>query len=125
MAEALNVFLRWLHVAAAALLVGGMFYGRLVPPESQERAARAFQPVVLAAILSLLLSGLWNIFNNPGHSTRYWTVLALKLLLALHIFAVALIVARPRQERRGRLMTGTAVSGLIVILLSAWLRRIF
>ncbi len=63
--------------------------------------------------------------TNPGHSVLYHTLLGIKLLLALHVFAAALLVTRPRNPRRTRLMTGTVISGLIIVALSAYLRRIY
>jgi hypothetical protein len=47
-----------------------------------------------------------------------------KVLLALHVFAVALLLGKAGvpNEKRMRMMTGTAISGLAIALLSAWLR---
>ena len=50
-------------------------------------------------------------------------MLGIKLLLVAHIFSVAIITAAPGHPRRRRLFTGAAVSGLIVIAISAYLRR--
>jgi uncharacterized membrane protein len=137
MADALFVFMRWLHLTSMATLVGGMVFGRLVmaaaesklAPDAREafasHAARAYRPLVVAAIICLLLSGTYNILTNPGHSVLYHTLLGIKLLLALHVFAVALLITRPRNPRRARLMTGTIISGLIIVALSAYLRRIY
>ncbi len=120
-----------------ATLVGGMLFGRLVmvasesklAPEARAafegRAARAYRPLVIASIVCLLLSGTYNILTNPGHSVLYHALLGIKLLLVLHVFAVALLITRPRNPRRARLMTGTVVSGLIIIAISAYLRRIY
>ncbi len=137
MADALFVFMRWLHLTSMATLVGGMLFGRLVmvasesklAPEAREafagRAARAYRPLVVASIICLLLSGTYNILTNPGHSVLYHTLLGIKLLLVLHVFAAALLITRPGNPRRARLMTGTVISGLIIIAISAYLRRIY
>jgi hypothetical protein len=56
---------------------------------------------------------------------RYHIVLGIKLVLVAHVFAVALLIVQPKNPRRVRLMTGAFLSGLAIILISAYLRRIF
>jgi hypothetical protein len=41
------------------------------------------------------------------------------------VFAVAILVVQPHRPRRVRMMAGTAISGLVIIAISAYLRRIF
>jgi putative copper export protein len=137
MADALFVFMRWLHLTSMATLVGGMLFGRFVmtasedklAPDAREafgaRAAAAYRPLVMTAIAGLLVSGTYNVLTNPGHSMLYHTLLGIKLLLVLHVFAVALLVTRPQNPRRARLMTGMVISGLIIVAISAYLRRIY
>lgn len=137
MPEVLSVFMRTLHITSVIALLGGLFYARatLLPslkrtaPDAraalEEAAAARFRPVALAAIAGFLLSGLYNLFSNPGHSPRYHMLLGIKLLLVLHVFAVAMLATRPVNPRRGRLLTGTVVSGLAIVIISAYLRRIF
>ncbi|HWB85298.1 MAG TPA: hypothetical protein VG675_14235 [Bryobacteraceae bacterium] len=137
MAEVLNLLMRWLHIASAVALIGGILFARLVmtpamqslAPESRKdlgnRAAAAFRPLVYAGIAGLILSGVYNIVSNPGHSARYHMLLGIKLLLAAHVFAVAILIVKPDNPRRTRMMTGTLISGLIIILIAAYLRRIF
>jgi hypothetical protein len=90
-----------------------------------ERAAAAYRPVVFVAIAGLLVSGLYNILSSPGHTVRYHIVLGIKLLLVAHVFAVSLLIVRPHNPRRARMMTGAFISGLIIVLISVYLRRIF
>lgn len=137
MLEALSVILRWLHITSAATLVGGFFYARMaavpagevVSPESRERfaerAAAAFRPFSYAAIAGLLLSGLYTIFTTPGHTPRYHMLLGIKILLALHVFTAVQLIGKPGRAGRPRLMRGAFVSGLAIILISAYLRRIY
>ena len=137
MPEIVNVLVRWVHITSVVTLIGGILYGRLVlwpglqtlAPDVrrtlEETTAAAFRPLVLAAILGLSLSGTYNILSNPGHTPRYHMLLGIKLLLVLHVFAVALLVTKPKSPRRGRMMTGTLISGLAIIVISAYLRRIF
>jgi len=125
MAEIPLVLMRWLHISSAAILIGGMLYGRLVGGTEQNQAARRFRSLAWYAVAALIFSGVFNIVNNPGHSARYHMLLGVKLLLAAHVFGIAAVVARGNHPRTGRLMTGAAISGLIIIAISAYLRRIF
>jgi putative copper export protein len=137
MADALFVLMRWLHLTSMATLIGGMLFGRFVMISSEDmlapdardtfgaRAARAYRPLVLAAVMGLIVSGTYNLLTNPGHTTTYHILLGVKLLLVAHVFAVAFLVTQPKNPRRARLMGGTVVSGLIIIAISAYLRRIF
>jgi len=137
MPDALSAIMLWLHIASIAILIGGLLYGSLVlrsmaevaPPDVaqaiSERTAKRFRPRVYITILALVFSGLYNLLSTPGHSTRYKILFAVKILLVLHVFAVAILAVRPKVERRARRMYGAAISGLVVILLSAYLRRIF
>jgi hypothetical protein len=137
MKEVLPVLMRWLHISAATLLVGGLLYGRLVlkatseslSPDVVEKlsdsAAAVFRPRVIACVLALLLSGVYNILITPGHTTRYHIWLGIKLLLALHVFAAGLLATRPGNPRRARMMAGAGLSGLIVILIANYLKGIY
>jgi uncharacterized membrane protein len=137
MFEALGIFMRWLHIASVVTLVGGMVYGAavLVPATGvlaaevrqvlTDKAAALFRPLVLCAIGALLLSGGYNLATNPGHHRLYYILLSVKLLLAAHVFAVGILLVTRNPEHRGRLLTGSALSGLIIILISAYLRHTF
>ena len=137
MAEALSVFMRWLHLSSVAVLIGGMVYGRVVmtasarelAPEArtplEERAAARFRPIVVAAMVCLMLSGVYNVASNTGHTTRYYVLLGVKLLLVAHIFAAAILSTQPRNPRRARQMAGAAISGIAVISISAYLRAFY
>ena len=39
----------------------------------------------------------------------------IKILLVLHVFAVALLITQPKNPKRARMMTGTLISGLIIL----------
>jgi putative copper export protein len=137
MGDMLGVFMQWLHFSSLAMLIGGILYGRLVmlpasaalAPDAREalgdRAAAAFRPFVLAAICGLVVSGLYNILTHPGHRPIYQTLLGIKLLLVLHVFIVALLIAQPGHPRRARMMTGVVISGLAIIAIAAYLQHIF
>lgn len=137
MADVLFVLMRWLHISSVATLIGGMIFGRVVmahaaeglSPDSREsfmdKAAMLYRPLVFTAMAALLISGTYNILSNLGHTPLYHMLLGIKLLLVMHVFAVALLVARPHNPRRPRLMAGAAMSGLAIIAISAYLRHIF
>jgi hypothetical protein len=137
MGDVLGVIMRWLHFSSLATLIGGILYGRLVmvpsiaalvPDEREalaDRAAVAFRPFVLAAICGFVVSGVYNILTHPGHRPIYQVLLGVKLLLVLHVFTVALLVTRPGNPHRTRMMTGAAIFGLAIIAISAYLGHIF
>jgi len=137
MADALIVFMRWLHISSMMTLIGGILFGRLVMTPAAaalsldtraalgERAAAAFRPLVGSAVAGLLISGIYNILSNPGHTVKYHMFLGIKLLLVMHVFAVAWLIVQPNNQRRARQMMGALISGLCIILISAYLRRIY
>jgi len=137
MFEPLGILMRWLHIASVATLIGGMLYGWLVmvpasgvlPADARkalaDRTAALYRPLVFGAIAALLVSGGYNLLTNPGHNTLYYLMLTIKLLLVAHVFAVGIVLVTKNPEHRGRLFAGAAISGLIVILISAYLRRTF
>ncbi|MGA2594962.1 MAG: hypothetical protein ABSH32_34120 [Bryobacteraceae bacterium] len=137
MFEALGILMRWLHIASVATLIGGMLYGWLVMVPAAgalaadarkaltDRTAALYRPLVFGAIAALLVSGGYNLLTNPGHNTLYYLMLTIKLLLVAHVFAVGIVLVTKNPEHRGRLFAGAAISGLIVILISAYLRRTF
>jgi hypothetical protein len=80
---------------------------------------------VIACVLALLLSGVYNILTSPGHHQWYQIWLGIKLLLALHVFAAGFLATRPGNPRRSRIMAGAGLSGLIVILIADYLKNIY
>ena len=137
MFETLGICMRWLHIASVATLIGGMIYGWLVLVPATavlavdarkalyERTAALFRPLVFGAIAALLVSGGYTLATNPGHNISYYVLLGIKLLLVAHVFAVGIVLVTKNPEHRGRLFAGGAISGLIIILISAYLRRNF
>ena len=132
-----GLIMRWLHLASAATLTGGLLFAWLalgrataglakdVCQDISDQASAHFRPLVVAATIGLLLSGIYNILSAPGHSRLHQIVLVVKLLLAAHILSAAILSARPHNPRRTRQVAGAAISALIVIFLSVWLRRNF
>ncbi|MCS7313966.1 MAG: hypothetical protein RMI94_00185 [Bryobacterales bacterium] len=124
--ELLRILMRWLHVASAALLVGGMFYSRFVAEDCLQAARERLRPWLWGTIAGLVASGLYNLHAATGHSRYYWMWMIIKLLLALHVFASAglALAARTEAERRRR-AGSAAVSGLVLLAIAAYLRRIY
>ena len=131
-----STFMRWLHLSSMAALVGGALYarfgmaraGRGFSPETAKAVegatAEAYRPFVFAAIAGILISGFYQILTVPGHSPLYHMLLGVKILLALHVFAVAVGAAAPGCARRARLLTGALISSAAILFIASWLRRI-
>ena len=76
-------------------------------------------------IVGILAAGVYQLMiriSSVPHN--YHAVFGAKLLMVMHIAAVLLLTTKPEMEeaKRARLLTGAAVSGLGVLLLSAVLR---
>ena len=136
MGDLVAIALRWLHVISAITLLGGFFYARLVavpalsalPAEARRdiagQLAARFKPWMLAAAAGLIGSGLYNFLTKTYVLPGFHLVFGLKMLLALHIFAVGGLLGKAGVEetKRARWMTGVVASGVAVVLLSAYLR---
>ena len=136
MADILTALMRWVHLASVITLVGGIVFWRFVmdpstkkiSPEDyrelEEGAATHFRPVVYTVMATLVLSGLYNYLIKPGHTAFYQALFGIKILFVLHILSVTILATAPNNARRGRLLFGAALSGLIVVLISAYLKGI-
>ncbi len=136
MTDALNVLMRWMHITSVVTLAGGVLYARLVivpavaslPPDLRESLGDAmaarYRSLLYLAMLLLTGSGIYNMVMNTGRGPLYQSLLGTKLLLVLHVFAVGLLIVKPSNPKRERQMTGIAISGAIIIALSAVLRQL-
>ena len=136
MGEILTALMRWVHISSVVTLIGGIIYARFVAipsagslsPDARtafdEGAAAHFRPLVFAAMVGLVISGLFNYLSKPGHSVLYSSLFGVKILLVLHVFSVAILATAPRNPRRARQLFGAAVSGLTIVLISAYLKGI-
>ncbi len=141
----MDIFSRWLHIAAAAVAVGGLVYARLVLAPAlqvlgeEDRAkflgklSASLKPLAVTVIIALVASGIYNLLNvlqGGGVGASYHMVFAVKFLLAVHVFGMLYLVAMPpsgdsaRDAKRPRLMAGAAISGLIILALGAYLRTL-
>jgi uncharacterized membrane protein len=140
-----DIISRWLHIAAAAVAVGGLVYARFVVFPSLQllsedtRAMLSAQfsarlkPIALSAVAALFLSGVYNLYRVLERGivdSTYHAVFGLKFLLALHLFAMLFLLSAPpsgdaaRDARRPRLMLGAVISGLLILALGAYLRTL-
>lgn len=116
----LSVLMRWLHISSVAVLLGGVVHARF----GGQLVGEKFRGWLNGAMLGLLVSGIYNFLTKASFPKGYHMWFGIKMLLALHIFAVATLLARgagdPAKQRRWA--TGVAISGFTVILISAVLR---
>jgi hypothetical protein len=136
MGDILSPLVRWVHISSVILLLGGIVFWRFVmdpstkkiSPEDykelEEGAASHFRPLVYIVMLTLVLSGIYNYLAKPGHSTAYEILIGVKLLLVLHVISVTILATAPNNARRGRQLFGAAISGVFIVLISAFLKGI-
>lgn len=135
--------MQWVHVMAAVVGIGGMAFLllflipslRVLDVEQRDALFRAvagrFRWASWSAIFLLLISGLFNIrrFYWEEPWDKAWKFLALKISLSFALFAITLALTIPLKvfdRLRARLRTWLIVAlslGVVVILLSAYLRR--
>jgi uncharacterized membrane protein len=135
--------MQWVHLMAAVVGLGGMGFMLLIlipslgvlGAEQREALSRAvagrFRWATWSAVTLLLLSGLYNIrryyWEEPWG--RAWKLLTLKTLLSFGLFGIVLALTIPlrwfeplRTHRRLWLLIAFTL-GVIVVLISAYLRR--
>ncbi len=143
--------LRWAHILAAMVAVGGLFYARfgllpalqLLDEETREKLhdgiRRRWLPWVIGSITLLLASGLANflIFNDAAQAwedgtwmkqTKYHALFGVKFLLALGVFYFASgLVGRGEgtawmRSNRGKWLSVTLLLAVGVVMISGWMR---
>jgi uncharacterized membrane protein len=139
----LSTFVQWVHVSAAVLGVGGIAFlsiiflpsMRTLSPDQRETVLKAvlgkFRWVSWAVILLLLISGLYNVRQYYWEVPwgRAWLLLTIKIILAMLVFVIALALSIPLkilnwfQARRPIWLAIALTLAMIVILISAYLRR--
>lgn len=139
----MSTFMQWLHLSAAVVGVGGIAFllflllpsARTLSPDQRDALMKKvlgrFRWVSWSVIFLLLGSGLYNLreFYWELAWGRAWKVLTVKIILALGVFAISLLLTLPLgifdrfRARRGRWLSVALALALIVIFLSAYLRR--
>jgi putative copper export protein len=139
-----NVVSRWLHVTAAVVGVGGIFFllvAVLPALRSGDHAAAAdairqrYKPWAHGAIGLLLLTGFYNYLWVAVPKLRaetfrgaYHGAMGVKIILAFAIFAIAILLLKPVpsfHENRRMWLTVNALLALVVLLIGAYLRRLW
>jgi hypothetical protein len=106
---------RWLHLCGVIVLLGGVFYARVIAHD----LLPAFKPWAYGAIGAILISGLVNILSKPSIPPHYYVWFSVKILLALHVFGVAVTYRGKR-----RLLTGALITAALIVGISEVLRYI-
>ena len=128
---------RWIHIASAITLMGGMIFalvawlpalktvGGTEKQSVSDGIAARFRPWFILALVGLLLSGFYNYWRHAVAKdvpSMYHMLFGMKFLLALHVFAVGWLSLNRGNTKRARQITGVVISGLIIIALSAGMR---
>ena len=135
-----HILMRFIHIGSIVTLVGSILYARLVLtpvlnelPEAARAAAAAsaqakFRQTVFILLVLVIGSGTYNLIA-AGHHTAAWQMwFGIKMLLVLHIAAASILWAlSPYGDvavggKGKRRLAGLAISGLLVILISNYLR---
>jgi hypothetical protein len=117
--DALLAAMRWLHISSVIVLVGGVFYARVVAGD----LVVGFKPWGYTAIGGILVSGLVNLLSKPTLPPHYYAWFAVKMLLALHVFATVAFYKGPHQTKP-RLLTGALIGAAAIVAISEILRYI-
>lgn len=140
----MSTLMQWVHLLAAAVGVGGMGYLLfvLIPslgvlsPEQRETLSKPmvarFRWVSWSAIALLLISGLYNVrryYWEVPHWDWAWKLLVLKISLSFALFGIVLGLTiplrwfQPLRARRRLWLLVAFILGVVVVLISAYLRR--
>ncbi|NUM53111.1 MAG: hypothetical protein HUU46_05655 [Candidatus Hydrogenedentes bacterium] len=143
----LPLIMRWAHILAAIVAVGGAVFVRFVlMPSAQQtlddktraelRAAvtRRWMKFIHTCILLFLISGFYNylVIQAPAHKGQsiYHMLFGIKFLLALVVFALAIALAslKPWSEKlraNAKLWQGLLVAlAVVIVLISGYMRSI-
>lgn len=138
MPDILGILMRWTHITSITFLAGSAIYSRLVAypalqamsnseqRTSADRIAGLLRPWVVIAVVLAFGSGIYNLLHKVDPPKGYHMWFGIKFLLALHIAAISLIMGRPGVDlaKRMRQVTGSTITVLLVIAISAYLRSL-
>jgi len=137
-----HLLFRFIHISSVIALLGGIVYARqvLVPTlnslpedvrlEAADRAQKGYRSTLYTLLILIVGSGLYNLLGGPKHSYAYQMWFGIKMLLVAHIISAAILWATSPYgdvtvagKSKHRLVS-IAISGLIVVLISAYLRSL-
>jgi len=115
----LSVVMRSVHILSVVTLLGGVLFAVTTAAPMQR-----FAPWLRWSSVLLVLSGVFNLVTKQNIPPRYHLWFGIKMLLALHILAVSILLSRSSigEERKTRLAKGVLATGVVVVVLSAYLR---
>lgn len=94
------------------------------------RAQIGFRGALFALVVLIVGSGVYNLLSGPKHSEEYQIWFGVKMLLAAHFIATAILwVTSPygdvsvARKSKHRLMSAS-ISGLAIVLIAAYLRSL-
>ena len=139
----MTTFMQWVHLMGAVSGLGGIGFLLLFLIPSlgvlsveqrdalSKAVARRFRWATWSAVALLLLSGLYSIRHNYWEESwgRAWNLLALKILLSFVLFGIVLGLTipfrlfEPLRARRRMWLLVAFILGVIIVLISAYLRR--
>lgn len=137
-----HVLFRFIHISSVIALVGGIVYARqvLVPVldslpedvrlETAGRAQKKYRSTLYTLLVLIVGSGLYNLLSGPKHTHTYQVWFGIKMLLVAHIISAAILwVTSPYGDvtvagKSKRRLISIAVSALIVVFISAYLRSL-
>jgi len=148
----LKPLIQWVHVGSVVLMIGGFFFFRVVlipianrlpdPKTLILSALRRFSAIVWTALLTVLLSGVYNFISffrtarmtavesGEADYSLYIFVLAIKFFIVFLVYTLAVVLTFPYpvfegfQKKPTPWLNLTIILGLIIIFLSAFLRRL-
>jgi len=114
------VLMRAIHILCGILLVGSAFHSWL----SGTPIARGLKGAILAACAFIIISGGYNLMTKTVTPPGYHIWFGIKLLFVMHILAVHFMTAIQDMPdaKKVRMSKGIALSGSVVVVLSAILR---
>jgi len=114
------VLMRAVHLLCVILLVGSAFHSWL----SETPIARGMKGAILAACGFIIISGGYNLMTKTVTPPGYHIWFGIKILFVMHILAVHFMMAIQDMPnaKKVRLSKGIAMSGTLVVFLSAILR---
>ncbi len=137
-----HVLFRFIHISSVIAFLGGVVYARqvLVPTldsltedvrlEAARSAQRRYRSTLFTLLVLIVASGLYNLIAGPKHTYAYQIWFGVKMLLVAHMLAAAVlwgtspygdVMVAGKSKRR---LIGIAISGIIVVFISAYLRSL-
>ena len=119
----LNTLLRWAHITGAVTVLGGLLRAHISGLHVVDR----YRSWLIAGSFVLVVSGAWQFVQKMSTAPHGWHMwIGIKILLALHVLAVSLLLARDddNEAKRARLTMGALISGWLVLLIGAGLHNL-